>query len=177
MVEVLILNDKHKKNLGKEIFEILKTKTDCVLVSNREVLKSGKSPKILLVENNDFKKIDVKNYILVFGETDKNLDFSVFENANTIILNSENKMALKKIKQTFSQIILCGMRFCDTVTLSGVIGENATVSFCRAAKTVFGEDVFENEIVLKNNNYDNFSLLATGAILSIYKGENFENQN
>ncbi len=175
MVEVLILNDRHKKNFGKEIFEILKTKTACMLVSGNRLLKSGENTKILLIENAEFKKITAENYILVCGETDNTFDFSMFKNANTIILNSENKSVLKRIKQNFSQIILCGMRFCDTVTLSGVMGESATVSFCRTAKTLGGEDVFENEIIFKNNNYDNLSLMASGAILSIFKGDNFEN--
>ncbi len=177
MVEVLVLNDNHKKNLGKQIFEILKTKTDCILISGKKLQKSGKNAEILLFECEDFKKITAKNFILVCGETDKSIDFAVFKNANTVILNSENKRVLKQIKNPISQIILCGMRFCDTVSLSGVVGESVTVAFCRKAKTLGGQEVAENEIVLKNNNYDNFSLMASGAILSIYKGENSENKN
>lgn len=62
-------------------------------------------------------------------------------------------------------MIFCGMSVRDTVTLSGVIGESATLSVNREALTLDGKGVFEKDIIIENNGYDNFSIMAAGTVL------------
>lgn len=165
MTEVLLVNDRKNNNYGKEIFSVLSKKVSCIYISEKELLKSGKYPQILLVEKYDFERISDKNYIVVIGECERSIDISKYQNAHTVIIGSDN---LKKI--TFSgefenQVIFCGMSVRDTVTLSGVIGESVTLSVNRNVLTLGGKNISEKDIIFENNGYENFSIMAAGTVL------------
>lgn len=89
MTEVFLINDKNN-NYGKEIFSILSKKVSCIYISEREFLKIGKYPQILLVEKNNFGEISDKNHIVIIGECEKNIDVSKYKNAHTVIIGSDN---------------------------------------------------------------------------------------
>lgn len=167
MIEVLLLNDRKKNNYGKEIFSVLSEKLSGIYISDKEFIKKGKYPMILLAEKSEFKSIDNKNYIVIVGETDKSIDFNEFKNAHTVIMQSDISRNIISFDKTDFQVIFCGMSVRDTVTLSGVIGDSSTVSFNRTAVKLNGGEISENDIIICNKGYNDFSIMAAGAVLSL----------
>lgn len=161
LVEVLVLNEKGS-SFGIDIFKLIANKVSCLYVSEKNIKKIGENPKIIIIESENFKKIDTKKYIVVFGKLKRCFNKKILNNAHSIIVDDANYIKNKNIK---TQVLVCGMSMNDTITVSSNTLENATVSINKSVKGLFSQ-VDQEEISLPKNK-NNYEMMAAGAILML----------
>lgn len=167
MVNILLIGTEQKQKRVSSLYEILR-KNFAVCHAGDTVFASCTSPAdFMIYEPRQFVSAKAERCIVVCKDPFVLKEADIPKNA-VGVLSSGNEAAAAFLQKCAVKALVLGMSSKDTLTLSSITSDSATICLQRGIEDFFHNTVDPAEIpILLSKTYDTFSVLAAAAVLFI----------
>lgn len=163
---MVILLSGRRNRIEKEIIEIL-TNAGATYISDRAIF-SGKN-NITIVSEYQKTDIKVNKGVAIIIDDSGRFVGQLFSKEIIGICEDCNKQALSVFSKSPVAVITCGMGAKNTVTVSHKSEHSILISLQRTITDIYGATLEPAEFLIQlKNNYSEFSLMASIAVLLLY---------
>lgn len=174
MITVFLVGDGKDTSTGEQICGLLSAYAGVVHITEKRAVQYEKGDGFFVIETERAPILDMDKCVIVFKPSTALRSLpKAYPSGFTAVVGSQNRTAKMLLENRDCRIIVVGTSVRDTLSISSINSDGASISLQRGITTLFGETASECEIKLANNdNASEYALLCTAALLIL--GSSYE---
>lgn len=149
MDTVIIYGDGNDTNISSALRRYFNCRMLCSFAGGGTVSLCGDG-KLLIIDGKGFSKINADSGIIIFKNNISDYAFPHIPKTFTAVLSGENTSVMGFLRDNRTVAVTCGIGVSDTLSISSIGDDCATVSLQRQLRTTSGEINEPQDIIIRN---------------------------